>query len=69
VGRVQAALDECLSALRGLPDEAWQQPGVHPRRGSMTVAELTDSFLVHHVEEHAKQIDAALDALRPTKTR
>jgi hypothetical protein len=33
----------------------------------MTADALVQSFLVHHAEEHAAQIRATLEALRPAK--
>lgn len=70
VPRIRAALTECLTVLRGIPEEAWSQTGQHVRRGTMSVADVVDDFLVKHAEEHAAQIQAALKDLqtssRPT---
>jgi uncharacterized damage-inducible protein DinB len=63
VPRIRASLDECVRALRALPAEAWAAAGMHPNRGSMTVEQLVDSFLVKHAEEHASQTQATLQAL------
>jgi uncharacterized damage-inducible protein DinB len=63
VPRLRASLDECVAALRALPEEAWSAAGQHPTRGSMTVEQLVDAFLVRHAEEHASQTQATLKAL------
>ena len=60
---LRTSLDDALAILRTLPADALDRAGMHPRRGAMTVREVIDSFMVHHVEEHAAQIDAALQAL------
>lgn len=63
VPRIRASLDESVRALRGLPADGWAAAGVHPHRGSMTVAQLVESFLVNHAEEHATQTQKTLQAL------
>ena len=62
--RIQAAADECIAVLRGLPMEAWAKSGIHPSRGEMTVEQMIDAFVVGHVTAHARQIADALDAVR-----
>lgn len=64
VPRLRASLEECLRTLRALPADAWQLAGEHSRRGSMTISEMVDSFLVEHAEEHATQTQATLSALQ-----
>ena len=34
--------------------------GISPERGEMTVAEVLESFIVGHAEEHLAQVQAAL---------
>ncbi len=63
VARIRAGLDESVRALRSLPADGWASAGQHPRRGSMTVEQVIDAFLLEHVEEHAAQISATLAAL------
>ena len=63
MNRIRAGLQECVSALRGLPAEAWATAGQHPTRGPMTIAQLVDAFLVNHAEEHAVQIEASVKSL------
>ncbi len=38
------------------PDQ-WNMRGLHPTLGAMTVDELTERFLVGHLEEHADQLE------------
>jgi len=65
--RIRAGLDESVSALRSLPADAWATAGQHPRRGSMTVEQVIDAFLLDHVEDHAAQIGATLAALSASR--
>jgi uncharacterized damage-inducible protein DinB len=67
VARIRARLDESIKALRALPAEAWATAGQHPSRGSMSIDEIIDRFLVNHVQEHAAQVNAAVTALAPSR--
>lgn len=67
VPHVRAGLEHCVRTLRGIPAEAWSLAGEHPRRGSMTIDELVDDFLVEHAEDHARQIEATLDAIQSSR--
>ena len=58
VARIRAGLDECLETLRSMPAHAWSATGQHPTRGTMTVEELVDAFLVNHIDEHTAQTRA-----------
>ena len=64
VPRIRASLATCVVTLRAIPPDAWTCSGNHPRRGPMTVADVVDSFLVQHAEEHAGQIQTALQELQ-----
>jgi uncharacterized damage-inducible protein DinB len=63
VPRIRASLAECVATLRSLPPEAWSRQGQHPSRGTMTVDQVVNSFLLNHIEEHAAQISATLSTL------
>jgi uncharacterized damage-inducible protein DinB len=67
VPRIRTSLDECVGALRALPADAWAAAGVHPNRGSMTVEQLVESFLVKHADEHASQTQTTLQALNAAR--
>jgi uncharacterized damage-inducible protein DinB len=66
VPRLRTSLAECVETIRSLPADAWQRAGQHPIRGSMTVAQVVDTFLLNHAEEHAAQTQATLQALDAT---
>jgi uncharacterized damage-inducible protein DinB len=68
VPRIRSSLAECITTLRGIPPAAWEHAGQHPRRGSMTVSQVVDDFLVSHADEHAAQIQATLDTLGAART-
>ena len=61
--RIRASLDECLRSLRAIPEDRWSTTAEHPSRGTMSVAQLVDAFLVNHAQEHVAQIRSTLDAL------
>lgn len=69
VPRIRASLAECVATLRAIPPDAWSRTGQHPRRGTMSVADVVDDFLVKHAEEHAAQIQAALSEVRASSLR
>jgi hypothetical protein len=49
-----ALLRSFLSALE--PDQ-WLAVGLHPTRGPMTVPDITEEFMVGHLEQHADQLE------------
>jgi uncharacterized damage-inducible protein DinB len=68
VPRLRASLDECVTTLRSLPHEGWTRVGHSPSRGTMTVEQIVDAFLVRHAEEHAAQTHATLQALSTSRS-
>lgn len=50
------------AAIRGMSKADRHRAGIHNRRGHITVAEVIESFVVSHAEEHVAQIQAALGA-------
>src|SRR5262245_36392003 len=69
VPRIRAGLAECVALLRALPTDAWALAGQHPARGSMTIEQFVDAFLVAHAHEHAEQIRATLATVVVTPPR
>ena len=61
--RVREGLAEATATMRELPAEGWQKTANHRNRGEMSVAQIVDQFLLDHIEEHARQIEATLKAL------
>lgn len=55
--RVRASLADVSDAVRSWDDETWRLRGVHPTRGEMSVERIIEAFVVHHLEEHADQLD------------
>lgn len=50
-----------LQLLRGFlqeADGAWQRRGVHSRLGEMPLTSIVEEFLVGHLEEHVRQLEA-----------
>jgi hypothetical protein len=43
--------------LAELSPEQWDAVGLHPTRGPMSVSEITEEFLVGHLEQHADQLE------------
>jgi uncharacterized damage-inducible protein DinB len=62
--RIETAAQDCIATLKALPPGAWSKSGAHPSRGSMTVEQVVDAFIVGHVEAHRRQVEDALDAVR-----
>ena len=62
--RLRDGLAETTALLRKLPTAAWSRTARHARRGTLTVEEIVDQFLVDHTEEHLNQIRNLLAANR-----
>jgi hypothetical protein len=43
--------------LRELSPDQWLEVGQHSTRGAMSVSEITEEFLVGHLEQHADQLE------------
>ena len=48
------------NAIRRMSAAERGRKGVHPKHGEMTVAEVVETFIVAHAEEHLAQVQAAL---------
>jgi hypothetical protein len=55
--RVHAAIEEIKRYLGGLTPAEWNAVGLHPRRGEMDVEAMVAEFVIHHLEEHADQLE------------
>jgi uncharacterized damage-inducible protein DinB len=55
---LRTGLSEAQALLRAIPEEGWQRTARHPTRGEMTVEQIVDQFLIDHVVEHSRQLDA-----------
>jgi len=71
--RVTAQISEVAATLTSLPAEAWEARGQHPLRGTMSVPEMVDRFIVEHLAEHADQLDGlelvTMDEIRAAADR
>jgi hypothetical protein len=43
--------------LGGLAPDQWLATGLHPTRGAMPMSQITEEFLVGHLEQHADQLE------------
>ncbi|HXR26967.1 MAG TPA: hypothetical protein VN771_03820 [Candidatus Baltobacteraceae bacterium] len=59
-GRVDRGIADAEAFIRGLPADAWEAAGLHPRLGAMRLPAMVDRFWVAHLEEHADQLDELL---------
>jgi alkanesulfonate monooxygenase SsuD/methylene tetrahydromethanopterin reductase-like flavin-dependent oxidoreductase (luciferase family) len=57
MARLSGALTLLRGSLATLTDAEWSARGVHARLGEMTVARITERFIVGHLEEHAEQLE------------
>ncbi len=63
--RTDVDVRRVTARLRGLDDATLTRCGVHPVRGEMTLAQVVNSGLAKHLEDHAVQLDGALGLARP----
>ena len=60
--RLDNSLERVLRRLLELDERQAARRGLHKTRGEMTVRQIVDVMLADHIEEHCKQLAAALDA-------
>jgi hypothetical protein len=60
--RLDNSLERVLRRLLELDERQAARRGLHKTRGEMTVRQVVDVMLADHIEEHCKQLAAALDA-------
>jgi len=60
LGRLQEEARAAAGAIRKLSMAERSKRGISPERGEMTVAEVLESFIVGHAEEHLAQVQSAL---------
>ena len=61
---LEAEVRAAASAIRQLSMPERGKRGVYPGRGEMTVADVVESFIVSHAEEHMAQVQATLRSQR-----
>ena len=67
--RTDADVRRVVARLRNLDEAALTRRGVHPVRGEMTLAQMVNSGLAKHLEDHAAQLDDALGLASPEGRR
>ncbi|HET6744333.1 MAG TPA: threonine/serine dehydratase [Candidatus Limnocylindria bacterium] len=71
--RTTAKLTEASAMLGTLPAAAWDARGLHSTRGEMRISDIVERFLLHHLEEHADQLDGlelvTIDEIREAAAR
>ncbi len=60
LGRLKEEVRAAAGTIRNLSEAERNKRGLNPERGEMTVAEVIESFIVGHAEEHLAQVQAAL---------
>ena len=60
LSQLQSEVRAAAGAIRKLSVTERSKRGLHPGRGEMTVADVLESFIVGHAEEHLAQIQTAL---------
>ena len=58
--QLESAVRSAATAIRKLSVEECGKRGVNAERGEVTVAEVIESFIVGHAEEHLAQVRSAL---------
>lgn len=62
---IKLGADQAAAALRTFNAEEWSSiTGVHSRRGVMDMDFISELFLAGHAEEHLKQLDETIAAVR-----
>ena len=62
---IRLGADQATAALRTFNDEEWGGiTGIHSRRGVMDMDAISNLFLAGHAEEHLKQLDETLAAIK-----
>jgi hypothetical protein len=60
--RLDNSLERVLRRLLELDERQAARRGLHKQRGEMTVRQIVDTMLADHIDEHCKQMAAALNA-------
>lgn len=60
--RFEREVAAASARIRALPPGAGERRGSHVRLGEMTVAEIVERFVIHHLGEHARQLGEVADA-------
>jgi len=67
--RTDVDVRRVVARLRNLDEAALTRQGIHPVRGEMSLAQVVNSGLAKHLEDHAAQLDEALGLASPEGRR
>jgi len=67
--RTDVDVRRVVARLRDLDEAALTRQGIHPVRGEMSLAQVVNSGLAKHLEDHAVQLDEALGLASPEGRR
>ena len=67
--RTDVDVRRVVARLRNLDEAALTRQGIHPVRGEMSLAQVVNSGLAKHLEDHAVQLDEALGLASPEGRR
>jgi hypothetical protein len=65
--RLDNSLERVLRRLLELDERQAARRGLHKGRGEMTVRQIVDTMLADHLEDHCKEMSAALEAGRTVR--
>lgn len=65
--RLDNSLERVLRRLLEIDERQANRRGVHQTRGEMTVRQIVNTMLAAHLEEHCRQIAAAIEAEQPVR--
>ena len=60
LAQLQEEVRRAAGTIRSLSKAERSKRGINPGRGEMSVAEVIESFIVSHAEEHLAQVEGAL---------
>jgi hypothetical protein len=62
LSRIESDAERLARRLEALDERLTSRRGLHPTRGTLTVAQIADTFVVSHLEEHVVQLREVLAA-------
>jgi hypothetical protein len=66
--RLDNSLERVVRRILELDERQVARRGLNPQRGEMTVAQIVDVMLCNHIEEHCRQMSAALERKQASRS-
>jgi hypothetical protein len=60
--RIESIVGRAIARLSQMTDADLERPGLHPRKGIVTIGQIMNDSMAGHLMEHVHQIDALLAA-------